>query len=130
VNGAPPSGVTILVVEDNAANQMLIQYTLAAAGHRVNVAGSADEALASIQRDRPDLILMDIQLPGVDGLSLTRQLKADEALRSIPVVALSARAMTGDRELSLAAGCAGHIAKPIDTRTIANEVAQYIGLGG
>ena len=120
------SGRTILVVEDNQANQLLIQYTLELAGHRVNVAGSASEALNSIQTDRPDLILMDIQLPGEDGLSFTRQLKSDVAFKNIPVVALSARAMAGDRELSLAAGCAGHIPKPIDTRTIAEEVGRFL----
>jgi len=117
---------TILVVEDNPANQMLIQYTLELAGYHVNVASSASEALISIQEDRPDLVLMDIQLPGQDGLSLTKQLKADAMFKSIPVVALSARAMAGDRDLSLAAGCVGHIAKPIDTRTIAQEVGGFM----
>src|SRR3979411_816475 len=102
-----------LVVEDNPANQMLIEAVLHDHGYVVNLARSAPEALASIQADRPDLVLMDIQLPGQDGLSLTRQLKADPAVSAIPVVALTALAMGGDRELSLAAGCSGYISKPI-----------------
>jgi CheY-like chemotaxis protein len=125
MSGEPPRAF-ILVVEDNPANQMLIQFTLESGGYHVDVAGSAPEALASIKRRRPDLILMDIQLPGQDGLSLTRQLKADPAVSAIPVVALTALAMGGDRELSLAAGCSGYISKPIDTRTIIAEVAHYL----
>jgi CheY-like chemotaxis protein len=120
------SRASILVVEDNPANQLLIQFTLEASGYRVSVAGSAQEALESIGRQRPELILMDIQLPGQDGLSLTRQLKADPALKAIPVVALTAHAMAGDRELSLAAGCSGYISKPIDTRTIGDEVERFL----
>ena len=126
MSGKPSSGAVILVVEDNPANQMLIQFTLESSGYRVDVAGSARAALESIERSRPDLILMDLQLPGQDGLSLTRQLKADPAVNAIPVVALTARAMVGDRELSLAAGCSGYISKPIDTRTIAHEVNRYL----
>jgi len=126
VSGEPSPRAFILVVEDNPANQLLIQFTLEASGFRVDVAGSAGEALKSIERQRPALILMDIQLPGQDGLSLTRQLKADPDLRAIPVVALTARAMAGDRELSLAAGCSGYISKPIDTRTIVNEVGRFL----
>jgi CheY-like chemotaxis protein len=126
--GDPSPRAFILVVEDNPANQLLIQFTLEAGGFRVVVAGSAADALESIGHQRPALILMDIQLPGQDGLSLTRQLKADPKLRSIPVVALTARAMAGDRELSLAAGCSGYISKPIDTRTIVNEVDRFLSL--
>jgi len=126
MSSATQSPPTILVVEDNLANQLLIQFTLELAGYHVNVASSASEALASIRENRPDLVLMDIQLPGQDGLSLTKQLKADAMFKTIPVVALSARAMAGDRDLSLAAGCAGHIAKPINTRTIAKEVGEFI----
>jgi CheY-like chemotaxis protein len=126
VNGDPAPRAFILVVEDNPANQILIQFTLEASGYHVDVAGSAQEALVSIERRQPDLILMDIQLPGQDGLSLTRQLKADPAVKAIPVVALTARAMVGDRELCLAAGCAGYISKPIDTRAIADEIARFL----
>jgi len=127
MSAEPSPRASILVVEDNPANQVLIQFTLESSGYQVELAGSAREALASIARRRPDLILMDIQLPGQDGLSLTRQLKADPAVKAIPVVALTARAMAGDRELALAAGCSGYISKPIDTRTIADEVDRYLG---
>ncbi len=116
----------ILVVEDNEANQMLARAVLELEGHRVELAGSAPEALDLIRASAPDLILMDIQLPGQDGLSLTRDLKADPATDDIPVVALTAHAMTGDRELALKAGCAGYISKPIDTRTFGAQVRQYL----
>jgi CheY-like chemotaxis protein len=129
VNGAPSPRAVILVVEDNPANQLLIQFTLESSGYQVELAGSAREALASIELRRPDLILMDIQLPGRDGLSLTRQLKADPKVEAIPVVAVTARAMAGDRALSLAAGCSGYISKPIDTRTIIDQVAYFLNSG-
>ena len=129
MSSEPSPRAFILVVEDNPANQLLIQFTLECSGYQVEVAGSAREALASIARRWPDLILMDMQLPGQDGLSLTRQLKADPAVKAIPVVALTARAMAGDRELALAAGCSGYISKPIDTRTIADEVDRYLSSG-
>jgi len=129
VSGEASPRAVILVVEDNPANQLLIQFTLESSGYQVELAGSAPEALASIERRRPDLILMDIQLPGRDGLSLTRQLKADPKVEAIPVVALTARAMAGDRELSLAAGCAGYISKPIDTRMIIDQVAYFLSSG-
>src|SRR5205085_8949441 len=107
----------ILVVEDNEANQMLVRAVLELEGYQVELADSATEAVEQLSRVRPDLILMDVQLPGEDGLSLTRRLKADPATSAIPVVALTAHAMNGDRESALEAGCAGYISKPIDTRT-------------
>ncbi|TMG64473.1 MAG: response regulator [Chloroflexi bacterium] len=116
----------ILVVEDNEANQALVQAVLELEGYRVELAASALEALDHLRDRAPDLILMDVQLPGQDGLSLTRQLKADPATNAIPVVALTAHAMTGDRELALRAGCVGYIAKPIDTRTFGAEVRRYL----
>lgn len=118
--------VLILVVEDNEANQLLARAVLEMEGFRVAIAGSAPEAQDVLRDCAPDLILMDVQLPGEDGLSLTRRLKADPATRAIPVVALTAHAMMGDRELALKAGCAGYIAKPIDTRTLGFEVRQYL----
>jgi CheY-like chemotaxis protein len=119
--------VVILVVEDNPANRMLIEAVLQADGYRVNTARTAPEALASIQADRPDLILMDIQLPGQDGLSLTRHLKSDPAQAGIPVVAMTAHAMTADRQRSLDAGCVGYIAKPFDTRLIGSQIEGFLG---
>ena len=120
----------ILVVEDNETNQMLVRAVLEMDGCRVSVAGSAGEARDELRGDMPGLILMDIQLPGQDGLSFTRELKADPHTSGIPIVALTAHAMNGDRELALEAGCAGYIAKPIDTRTFAGQVRQFLDQPG
>ena len=109
----------VLIVEDNPTNLMLARAVLQRSGYRTDEARSAEEALERLRTTRPDLILMDIQLPGQDGLSLTRQLKADPATAAIPVVALTAHAMSHDRQRILAAGCDGYIAKPINTRTLA-----------
>ncbi len=116
----------ILVVEDNEANQMLTRAVLELDGHDVSVAGSAPEAAELIRERRPELILMDLQLPGQDGLAFTRELKRDAATAEIPVVALTAHAMHGDREQALRAGCAGYISKPIDTRTFGEAVRQFL----
>jgi len=116
----------ILVVEDNEANQMLTRAVLELEGFEVEVAGSAPEALERIRERPPRMILMDIQLPGQDGLSFTKQLKGDPAYAMVPVVALTAHAMQGDRELALRAGCIGYIAKPIDTRTFGTAVSQLL----
>lgn len=116
----------ILVVEDNPANQLLAETVLDREGFVVDVAGTAVEALRHITANVPDLILMDISLPGQDGLSLTRELKADPATSRIPVVALTAHAMVGDREAALAAGCTGHITKPIDVDKFPDEVRAFL----
>jgi CheY-like chemotaxis protein len=116
----------ILVVEDNPANQMLIEAVLHGLGYAVTLASSADEAFESLSRERPDLILTDIQLGGQDGLSMARELKADPATASIPVVAVTAYAMVTDRQRILDAGCVGYIAKPIDTRTLGDEIAGFL----
>ena len=116
----------ILVVEDNPANQMLAEALLHGYGYRVNVAASAPEALASLELERPDLILMDIQLPGQDGLSLTRDLKADPEYASIPVVAVTAHAMQNDHQLSLDAGCIGHITKPFNGQAFGEQIRGYL----
>lgn len=116
----------ILIVEDNEANQMLASAVLEREGYRVELAGNADEALRVLNTSAPDLILMDVQLPGLDGLSLTRQLKADQKTADIPVVALTALAMLGDKERTLDAGCVGYISKPINTRTFAGEVRKFL----
>jgi two-component system, cell cycle response regulator DivK len=116
----------ILVVEDNPANQMLVDAILLGRGYLVRHASSAPEALTSIEEERPDLVLMDIQLPGQDGLSLSRQLKADPATVSIRIVAVSAHAMVGDRQLSLDAGCVGHITKPFDTKDLRDQIAGFL----
>jgi CheY-like chemotaxis protein len=116
----------ILIVEDNAANQLLVSAVLEREGYRLELAASAVEAREVLDRSLPNLILMDVQLPGIDGLTFTRQLKADPVTAHIPVVALTALAMAGDRDRTLAAGCAGYISKPINTRTFADEVRGYL----
>jgi len=116
----------VLLVEDNETNQMLTTAVLQRDGYRVTVAGTAEEALAMIRTEKPDLILMDLQLPGKDGLSFTRALKQDPATAAIPVVAMTAHVMMGDEAQAMAAGCAGYIAKPIDTRTLGGEVRRHL----
>jgi two-component system, cell cycle response regulator DivK len=119
-------GAPILVVDDNPVNLKLARVLLAAAGHEVRTAGDAEEALDVLRVWHPALILMDLQLPGMDGLTLTRQLKDDPATRDIVVVALTAYAMKGDDEKAYASGCAGYITKPLDTRTFADTVARHL----
>jgi CheY-like chemotaxis protein len=120
------SGPRILLVEDNEVNQLLTASVLEREGFAVDIAASSVEALEMLRSLAPDLILMDIQLPGLDGLSFTRTLKADPSTEPIPIVALTAHAMNGDREQSLAAGCVGYISKPIDTRSFGRQVREYL----
>lgn len=103
----------VLMVEDNAANMTLATFLLEQAGHTVLSASNAEVGLTLARDQQPDLILMDIHLPGMDGLAATALLKQAEATRAIPVIALTALAMKGDEERILAAGCDGYIAKPI-----------------
>jgi CheY-like chemotaxis protein len=117
----------ILIVEDNPVNLKLASALLELEGYAVERAVDAERAQEILRGELPDLILMDIALPGMDGLSLTRKLKADERLKHIPVVALTAFAMKGDEEKALAAGCAAYITKPIDTRELALQVARVLG---
>jgi CheY-like chemotaxis protein len=116
----------ILVVDDNDAGRLLVRAVLELEGFLVDTAGSGDDVLNQLKARAPDLILMDVQLPGQDGLTLTRQLKADPATAAIPIVALTAHAMPGDREQALEAGCVGYISKPIDTRTLGDQVREYL----
>ncbi len=120
-------GALVLIVDDNDVNLKLARVVLLAAGYEVATAGTAEEARAAVAAAPPRLILMDIQLPGTDGLTLTRQLKADARTRAIPVIALTAYAMKGDEEKAREAGCVGYISKPIDTRTFAETVALHLG---
>jgi len=117
----------ILVVEDNEANRLLASSVLEREGYQVDLAANSTEALDRLTRHLPDLILMDVQLPGEDGLALTRRLKADPRTAMVPIVALTAHAMVGDKEDALAAGCSGYVSKPINTRTFGKEVRKYIG---
>lgn len=119
-------GARILVVDDNAANVKLARFVLEKRGFEVRVATDAEEAQKEIAANPPRLILMDVQLPGTDGLTLTRQLKADPRTKDIVIVAFTAFAMESDREKAMAAGCDGFFAKPIDTRTFADQVSSFL----
>ncbi len=116
----------ILVVDDNPDNLKLLVFLLRKNGYRVETATSAEDALVTLETFRPALILMDIQLPGMDGLELTARLKASPATREIRIVAVTAYAMKTDEARSLAAGCDGYIAKPIDTRKLPGIVATFL----
>jgi CheY-like chemotaxis protein len=117
----------ILIVDDNATNLKLASDVLSFDGYEILKANDAESAQEIIRKSPPDLILMDIALPGMDGLTLTRLLKANEATSGIVVVALTAFAMKGDDARAREAGCDGYITKPIDTRTLPGTVAAYLG---
>jgi CheY-like chemotaxis protein len=116
----------ILIIEDNVLNLELATDLLEANGFVVSSAQTAEEGLRMARELMPDLVLMDFSLPGMDGLSATRNLKADPATRHLAVVGLTANAMKGDEETALNAGCDGYLTKPIDTRTFIAAVTQFI----
>jgi two-component system, cell cycle response regulator DivK len=116
----------ILIVDDNLDNLKLTQLLLECEGYAVETAEDGEQALSLLRTSRPDLILMDIQLPGMDGLDLTRRLRSIEELKKIRIVALSAYAMQGDQENALVAGCNGYITKPIDTRAFPALIRRYL----
>jgi CheY-like chemotaxis protein len=120
------AAIPILIVDDNPSNTKLLAFLLTAKGYQVHTAANADEALSAVEAHRPRLILMDIQLPGMDGLSLTRQLKANPATSAIPIIAATAYAMKGDEERARAAGCDGYVTKPIDTRQLPIDIARFL----
>jgi CheY-like chemotaxis protein len=120
------STACILVVDDNPTNLKLVSDVLQFEGYRILNASDAESAREIVHNNPPDLILMDIALPGMDGLTLTRLLKTDEATRHIVIVALTAFAMKGDDTRAREAGCDGYITKPIDTRTLPGAVAGYL----
>ncbi len=120
------AGEPILIVDDNAINLKLARRLLTVEGYDVRTATDAEEALTVLETFHPRLILMDVQLPGIDGLELTRRLKADPQRRHIVIVGLTAYAMRGDEEKIREAGCDGYVPKPIDTRTFPSVVAGYL----
>lgn len=120
------AGQKILIVEDNPMNMDLATYLLEGSGYVVIQAGMAEEGIELARAELPDLILMDISLPGMDGLEAAGVLKQDPTTKDIPVIALTAHAMMGDEKKALAAGCTGYITKPIDTRVFPKTVAQFI----
>jgi two-component system cell cycle response regulator DivK len=126
VAGRPPDVAKVLVVEDNPANMTLAIFLLESAGHTVINATDAEAGLTLARDERPDLILMDIQLPGMDGLEATRLLKGNDATRTIPVIALTALAMRGDEARIRAAGCDGYIAKPLAYRDFLAVIASHV----
>lgn len=125
MNSQQPAAL-ILVVEDQPANLLLARAALERAGFGVLGAGDADEAKVFLQRVTPDLILMDIGLPGQDGLSFTRELKSDAQTVDIPIVALTAHAMATDRERAHAAGCDGYMSKPFSPRQLVDMVSAVL----
>jgi two-component system cell cycle response regulator DivK len=116
----------VLVIEDNAANMTLATFLLQSAGHTVLAARDAESGLTLARAEQPELILMDIQLPGMDGLEATALLKADETTRDIPVIALTALAMKGDEARIRAAGCDGYIGKPLAYRDFLATIASHL----
>ncbi|NOZ56290.1 MAG: response regulator [Calditrichaeota bacterium] len=123
-------GKRVLVVDDNDLNLELVTDLLEVAGFSVHSATTAEEGIQLARTTQPDLILMDVGLPGMDGLEAARILKNDPRTRGIPLVALTAHAMRGDRERALAAGCDGYITKPIDTRTFVRDVHRFVSAQG
>jgi CheY-like chemotaxis protein len=124
---APP---LILVVEDNASNQLLVREVLEPAGYRIEAASTASQALDLLQTMSPALILMDMELPGKDGLSLTRLLKSMSPTTAIPIVAMTAHTSLQWRQDTRAAGCAGFISKPIDIHALPTRVSEFLAGAG
>jgi CheY-like chemotaxis protein len=116
----------VLVVEDQAENLELMVYLLQAFGHQTLTAGNGAEGVAAVSRDHPDLVIMDLQMPVMDGYEAAKLLKADPAVAAIPLVAVTAYAMVGDRERIMACGFDGYMTKPIDPQTFVRELERYL----
>lgn len=117
---------TVLYVEDNFDNRILVRRVLEADGYKVLEASTADEAFRQIKSGSPDIILMDINMPEMDGYTLTAKIKENAAYRNTPVIAVTANVMRGDKERSLEAGCDGYIQKPIDIDILTEQVERYL----
>jgi two-component system, cell cycle response regulator DivK len=120
------SGEPILIVDDNAANALLLSYLLSRKGYLVRTATNGREALAALDEFQPRVIMMDIQLPGMDGLELTRHLKSKPETKDIVIIVLTAYAMKGDETRAREAGCDDYISKPIDTRTLPGIIEAHL----
>lgn len=116
----------ILVVEDNETNMYLIRFILTKNGYEVLEAGTGEKGFELAVKEKPDLIIMDIQLPGIDGLETTKKIRDSESEEAVSIVALTSYAMAGDKEKSLAAGCTGYIEKPINPETFMAEIKKYL----
>src|SRR5687767_10380688 len=121
------AGKNILLVEDNEVNRRLAGFLLRSQGYQVREATTAAAAFEILKTAQFDPIVMDIHLPGMDGLDATRKLRAEPATAEIPVIAVTSYAMAGDRDKALAAGCSGYVTKPIDKNTFIQEVAAHVG---
>ena len=119
---------TILLVEDNPHNRTIFAAMLNHAGFRVVEAEDGNQGLAKAHAEKPDLILMDMSIPGIDGWELTRRLKADAKTKATPIIALTAHAMRGDEERAMQAGCDGYLSKPISPKKVVEEVKKRLGL--
>jgi len=118
---------TILIVEDNEDNLMVYRTILEHVGYNVIEARDGEEGIARAREEHPDLILMDISIPRIDGWEATRRLKENEETRDIPIIALTAHALEEDREKALRVGCDGYLAKPVEPRRVVEEVKRYVG---
>lgn len=118
--------VHLLLVEDNEANAYLARYVLEAEGFEVEWVADGQQALDAAAARRPDLVLMDLRMPVLDGFEATRRLKADAALCDVPVLAMSAQALPAEKARAIAAGCAAHIDKPVDVATLADQVRAWL----
>jgi two-component system, cell cycle response regulator DivK len=116
----------ILVVEDQEDNRQIIRDMLSATDYEIMEAESGEQALEAVAKQRPDLILMDIQLPGIDGYEVTRRIKADPAMRSIPIIAVTSYALSGEEQKARAAGCDEYVPKPYSPRQLLAKIRQYL----
>jgi CheY-like chemotaxis protein len=120
------SGLKVLVVEDVQTNRELTEIVLKRAGHAVTAVTNGKDALDALKAGHYDVVALDLRLPDMDGLDIARAMKADPKLRNVPVVAITALAMKGDREKALEAGCDEYITKPVDTRTLAQSIEEVV----
>lgn len=120
------SELTVLCIEDDSNNRLLIRRILMAEGYNVLDAANAAEALHVVASQRPDLVLMDINMPDIDGYTLTAKLKQLPSMANVPIVAVTANVMRGDRERTLEAGCDGYLQKPIDVDALPRQISQFI----
>jgi two-component system cell cycle response regulator DivK len=117
---------TILYIEDNCENRLLVRRVLEAEGYRVIEAEDGLAGMDYVQSETPDLVLMDINLPELDGYEVTKRLKQSPAMAEVPVIAMTANVMKGDREKTIAAGCDGYIPKPIDIDSLPSQIAKFL----
>lgn len=117
---------TVLIIEDNEKNMYLFNFILTKAGYTVIKAETGEEGVEVAIKEKPDFILMDIKLPGIDGLETTRRIRKSESNGKVPIIAITSYAMTGDKKKALEAGCTGYIEKPIDPQTFLSKIEKYI----